>query len=695
MLQFGFVCIIASAVVGVIEVIRSINDGPKGKAQWALITLAFFVGIGAVVFDVYNLPLKDPILLVRDAKARTLYFYTDSESPEQGVTIEYSLNTDDATKPQWAPYAYDDSLEIKESPTKVYYRSRFLWRTTDIQSQIAKIDEYGRVILEYGIQPVVEYKRITAEYNRKDPSDGKKGNTYVGYQIQEGDFTIIGEDPNGEEKKINGFSFSPKKLKKGKNDIEITYETPNQILLATVTVTAFEPKLLSISAHLKEEYAEGILVGTKLNESMFDVKGTYEDNEERELSNFSIEPSEILDKGNFKVTIGLDGAESTVAVAGVSEIHTKEEENNNAIEDATDIQPNAICKGTLSNEEDVDYYRFIIQNKGRAVLHFAHNKADSTNVSWNVDLLSKENDNPILSLGSTGATAETHSTATRLGRGTYYIRVSPTYDFLDYDYEVSVEFTEEDDSFETESNDDIQSATIVGVNTENPYTGNLQKREDIDYYKFSLDQKGKARIIFSHEKKNDDRLQWRIDILDNTDFSLTSSVSKGGESSVETDYFRVGDGDFYIRIQNEYNWSDIDYQVRVEYTPEDEGYEMEPNNDYPEANTLSNGSAIVGNLQSDHDIDFYTFDYTGSGELAVTFTHERFDSSYGFWEVSLFSEDSSDAIRYSDYNSAVRICGKDPESVTEKWSGLTAGKYSIKVNRDRYCNDDYGIAISW
>lgn len=695
MLQFGFFCIIASAVLGFIEVIRSIKDGPKGKAKWALIALAFFVGVGVVVFDVYNLPLKDPILLIRDAKARTLYFYSDSESPEQGVTIEYSLNTDDATAPQWTAYTYDDSLEIKESPTRVYFRSRFLWRTTEGKSQIALINELGQVELVDGIKPDAEYKRITAEYNRKDPVDGKKGNAYVGYEMQDSDFTVIGEDPNGEEKTIDGFSFSPKKLKEGKNEIEITYETPNQTLNTTVAVTAFEPKLLSISAHLKEEYSEGVLVGTKLDESMFDVKGKYEDDEERELENFSIEPSEILDKGEFNVTIGLDGVEGTVAVAGVTAIHTKEEESNDEIGDATDIQPNAVCKGALSNEEDIDYYRFIIQNKGKAVLHFAHNKADSTDVSWNVDLLSKDNDNPILSLESTGATTETSSTSMRLGRGTYYIRVSPTYDFLDYDYEVSVEFTEEDDTFETEPNDDIQSATIVGVNTESSYTGNLQRSEDIDYYKFSLDQKGKARIVFSHEKKNDDDLRWRIDVLDDTDYTLTSAISMGGESSVETDYFRAADGDFYIRIKNDRYWSDIDYQVRVEYAPENEGYETEPNDDYPEANVLPNGSAIVGNLQSDHDTDFYMFDYAGSGDLVVTFTHERFDNSDRFWEVRLFSEDSSDAIRYGDYNSVVSICGKDPDSVTEKWSGLTAGKYYIKVNRYQYCNDDYGITVSW
>ena len=99
--------------------------------------------------------------------------------------------------------------------------------------------------------------------------------------------------------------------------------------------------------------------------------------------------------------------------------------------------------------------------------------------------------------------------STGVQAGTYYLKVatemtSTTY-LPDGAYYVTISSGTDSSDVEFEANDSLSDAQPVSLNQ--PYEGQLQGMSDVDYYKFSVDQRVKLSITFSSEKSIRHRLE--------------------------------------------------------------------------------------------------------------------------------------------------------------------------------------------
>lgn len=686
MLIIGIVIIAISVLVSIISKFLE-DESSHNKYKKALIRILSIIGfvIGGF-FMVFNLSVDSPTIMV-NADKTGIYF----SKPEPGVAIEYCVRTNDTQDEIWNTYKEGTVVEIHQDPSLVKYKSRFFVLTSQKEETTVRINKDGVYIIP--INPSI--KSISATYNEQESTSKSVGNLYAGYNLKEKDFSVIGVDRDGDEVVLeDGFSFNPTVLKEGENTIDIEYGVSDEPKShCTVSIYAHAPKLLSLKANLKEDNDE-IRMGTILTTEMFDVIGTFEDGGKRHLDDFTISPINMDEEKEYNITIkkGNIKANITINVVDPFNISEEEKENNNTIENANEIAVNSLYTGKLYNSEesDVDYYRFRVSEKGSLQIYFKHPKIDSSDEYWCVSLLQADTENPIMEVHSTGASSEIFSSKSRISPGTYYIKVNDYY-HSDEIYNFRAIFTPEDDYYETETNDEIKTATRISCNSNNNYTGNIMNQNDYDYYSFSISEKGKVQLHFSHDKLDSDNEFWSVSILGSSDNEITSISSYGSGTTSDSDCIRLPKGEYYIRVAP-YYWSDIDYHLALTFVEEGEGFEAEPNNDYGIANEIALGQKIIGNIESNSDVDFYFLNFEGSGSLKVIFSHDKIDSSNVFWTVRLYGT-SSEALVNTDDKDYLDISGSDP-TMEATWNDLDPGLYYVKIVSYYYNNDDYTISIN-
>lgn len=223
----------------------------------------------------------------------------------------------------------------------------------------------------------------------------------------------------------------------------------------------------------------------------------------------------------------------------------------------------------------------------------------------------------------------------------------------------------------------------------------MQNEDDEDFYKFTLESKGKVTLSFAHDQFDNDNTFWDVTLSGENDDELTKIESTGKNASLSSDAVRINAGTYYIKVSKHYYHDSRDYKLCVNYEQESDGYESEPDDDYGSANPLAAGSSIIGNCQNKDDVDFYKIDLTGgTGSLTITFSHNLTDSENNRWNFRLLSGTSGESINNIDNRDYTDVKGN--ENATASWSGLEPNIYYLKVEPtySQYCNDDYTIQVS-
>lgn len=364
-------------------------------------------------------------------------------------------------------------------------------------------------------------------------------------------------------------------------------------------------------------------------------------------------------------------------------LQDKEIESNNAIDSANIIEVNKTYQGKLFSDEDVDYYKFVTEKDGRVSISFDHSKIDTSNRFWNISLFDNSDSN-ITAFCSGGASTKEESDVVRITAGEYYIKVSRWHYYSNENYSFTVNFSEESELFEKESNNEISTANKININTN--YQGNIQSNEDVDYYKFSVSEKGKVNFFFEHEKIDSSDWNWQLDLLDGVkDDTILTLYSRGSEASLKSDFARIPPGDYYLRIQKRY-YSNKDYKFTVNFVGEAEQYETEGNNDIGSANSILAGAKYCGNSQSVGDVDYYSFTINEPRNIIVWFEHSIVDSSYRNWMVQLIDGVSDGNLLRMDVRGDEGVVFATAENVMP-------GTYYLKVTPSNYNNMDYWILV--
>jgi len=654
----------------------SFRKEKQGKIMRVISCIGMVGGLlPAIFWNTVSAPVID-----RTENYSAIKLYTDGT-----MKIEYRISTSDDSD-EWIEYEEPFTLE---HDAVIYARARTLFYTSEQVYRDAYVAENGLVYFGTADKPGGSIVEIDASFILKDAMNEESGNHYIGYELKKSDFEVIGTDLNGDEHVITDFSYSPKVLGDGKNDIKIEYEIISGISEEThVYVNGDEPEMVKLTARY---IGDTVYMDTVLDNDDFLVKAVYEDGTEEAITDFSLSYDEF-EEGVNQIIITKDrfSVITDVNVINRDTITSFESEPNDDIQDANQIDVNVKYSGCLQDNQDIDYYKLKLGKKGKLVIRMTHVKIDDDAIYWIATLLG-ENDDERLKMKSMGSVVTTNSSPARVTPGTYYVRVSRD-SYADQNYELTVLFEEEDDSYESEPNDDI-SSQAMNIDVNQSYTGNLTNKEDVDYYNFTISEKQKVWIDFAHEKSDSGDKYWDVALYSDSDGELLSFSSTGEMASNLSDSVRLPAGNYYICIQS-YYWSDIDYTFCVHAQPEDSGTENEDNGDYNRATVISIGSSIVGNIQSSDDLDFYKFELDGTTTIHLTFQHEQVDSSDTFWKIELHSKDTNEAIKNDENDDAVRIKGNSSGNISSTWTSLPGGTYYLKIYRDCYNNMDYTVTLS-
>ncbi len=262
-----------------------------------------------------------------------------------------------------------------------------------------------------------------------------------------------------------------------------------------------------------------------------------------------------LPKGKYKVRVrfyDMDGI-CTIKAKYTPEGEGFEEEFNNRLQDANLISPNKEITGSLHNYEDVDYYKFILNEKGSLKLNLKHDQYDS--YGFEVKLLD-ENNKEMNNLYSGGDDINSYSNKVRLPKGTYFVKVIHRLGGNEpLSYKLNLIYNAEDESYESEPNNYLQNANSIKCNKE--YTGNRESYDDKDYYKVHLDSDSKIRVNFKHNQADRD---WQIYLYDKDNKRIELFWSNGNEINKTFDPIELKSGDYYILIEGgDYS----DYTINV------------------------------------------------------------------------------------------------------------------------------------
>lgn len=362
---------------------------------------------------------------------------------------------------------------------------------------------------------------------------------------------------------------------------------------------------------------------------------------------------------------------------------------------AQEISLNTKVRGNLPTSDSVQLYKFTLTSCGNVIINFDHDLVanDSTSL-WKIDVMTKEK--IYTTFTSNDNSSSVHSVKLRLAPGEYYVKVRPDYPGYRYsneDYNLTVNFEDAADKYEREYNDDMQNAMNIKLNS--TYEGNIQTKDDIDYYKLNLTECGNVLVNFKHNQISDDSTNyWNIAIT-NDKKTFTTFVVSGNATNVNSVKLRLNPGNYYVKItpdNPDYRYNNEDYNISVSFESAGTKFEREENDTMDKAMNISLNKSYQGNLQASDDIDYYKFSIKKPGDVIVNFKHIQLPENNGttYWNIKILNSEKAYTTFYSTDKSI------NDNSVKLR---LKAGNYYIKVCPDnsdyRYSNFDYNITVKY
>ena len=325
----------------------------------------------------------------------------------------------------------------------------------------------------------------------------------------------------------------------------------------------------------------------------------------------------------------------------------QEIESNDTANTATSIDAGVI-EGSLSSENDVDYYRFDA-NQDYFTVSFgvsSKNLGADAHEGWNVYIYDSK-----MTLINSFATTSSHSTVRFSISGIIYIKVLATSTAFDNEptnviYEISYT-TAEDSYWESEYNDNSTSANTISANK--TYTGSLHTDDDTDWFKVT--SKDYFTVTLSQniilENVNSVDEGWCVTIYDSSKTELSSFSTTTSNTSIKYPL----SGTIYVKITA--NSTAFDYEPKNVYydlivnTSTDSKWENEYNNSSTKANTITQSTTYHGNLHVKGDVDYFKVKSTTSA-IAVKFTvsldEVEPEMVQNGWKITVYAQDSAKSL---------------------------------------------------
>ena len=262
-----------------------------------------------------------------------------------------------------------------------------------------------------------------------------------------------------------------------------------------------------------------------------------------------------LPKGKYIVRVHAFNMNGTYTIKAkyTQEGEGFEKESNNDLKTANAIEPNKSIVGSIHSYNDVDYYKFTLNEKGNLKINLKHNQYGR--YGFKVSLLD-ENNKSITEFISRGEDINSYSNKLRLPKGTYFVKIEyEKWHDEALPYELNLVYNVEGENYESEPNDYIQDANYIKCNKE--YIGNIQSRDDRDYYKINLNSDSKVTINFKHDEGYG---KWTIYLCDKDNNPIQRFKSYGFEVNKDFDPVELKAGEYYVSVEGR---DDLDYTINV------------------------------------------------------------------------------------------------------------------------------------
>ncbi len=252
-------------------------------------------------------------------------------------------------------------------------------------------------------------------------------------------------------------------------------------------------------------------------------------------------------------------------------------------------------------------------------------------------------------------------------------------------------------SFENESNNSRDTANTISTNSS--ISGNISSKNDVDWYKFTISQKGYFYVTFDHTLLSSSSNYWRIYLYNSSGNSIDgvsdSYFGVDGNANCTTNTFGVSPGTYYIKISpySSSYWSSKNYTLRVNYVA-DSGWETEDNSSKDNADIIYANQTVNGSLALKDDIDWFRLKISQRGYFNISFEHDLLTSSSTYWRIYIYDQSGNTNIDGSD--SYYGVSGDS--NCTTYTFGVTKGTYYIKIKQyssSYYSGRNYSLKVNF
>lgn len=316
--------------------------------------------------------------------------------------------------------------------------------------------------------------------------------------------------------------------------------------------------------------------------------------------------------------------------------NSTEADNNDVPTSATSLTASGVVAGIISSEDDVDYYKYIVDVSGYFSFTFTNTSAKEC--AWDVSV-SDASLNELESWKHNGYTY-TSQTYNFMKGTTVYVKVVNRYDTIGLGYTLAVN-AKTDANWEQENNDTKGTATIIRTGiTEH---GNSFIDNDVDYYQYKVDVSGYFNITMTNINALD--CAWDVTLYDSSLSELEYWKQDGYTHTSHTYNFKKGTV-VYLKVTHRYDAVGQEYIINVN-AKKKKDWEQEKNDSYSKAITLKANAIKYGNLYISDDIDYYSYTAAKTGTLKTTFKFDADDVGYG-WKVLIYDSSKNEIMAVSD-----------------------------------------------
>ena len=262
------------------------------------------------------------------------------------------------------------------------------------------------------------------------------------------------------------------------------------------------------------------------------------------------------------------------------------DDHRNDISRATVAASGMPIDGNLTRD-DQDYFSIVVTGAG-TLRAFTRGGVNTIGALYDSDGTELASD---VSVGNFNISHYINS-ITRTSMSTYYIRVT-SFGGGEGEYSLTVTFISDDHS------NDISRATVVTSGM--PIDGNLETRDDQDYFSIAVTGAGTLRAFTTGGVNTIGAL------YDNDGTELASDDDGGTDVNFAISHDITSAGTYYIRVTS-FGGGEGEYSLTVTFISDDHS------NDISRATVATSGMPIDGNLTRD-DQDYFSIAVTGAGTL--------------------------------------------------------------------------------